>query len=554
MKLRSTVISLIFGLIMLGPLVALVVYNRVPPSVKTAPIQVMADDRALAVETPFYLESGRLFLNTAVLDALEIPYTLDTDAGRLYIAVSVGKAGYEDPQLTRQIIGEAGTVNFPLKALNAGWFIEWERLSDWLGIRWSLSPDQNVLLLDTEQDIVLGIVAPGGAPCFTEPGGKGKSLPALEEGQRVRLFSEIGSEYRLRTQEGQVGYSPKKNLTPYGAPGTEQRPFTAVRKSPKPYGPLQITFEYVSRYSANPELTEAAKIQGLDVLCPTWFSLDEAGNVTNDGAIRYTRDAHGLGYRVWGVFRNGFEPDRTHAMLSQEPLRRQAVAAIALYAAFYELDGINIDFENVYKKDSKALSAFLVSLDAALTRQGVVLSVDAAPPWGSDQWSLFLDRRAVAQTADYVILMAYDEHPASSPVSGPVASLGWTEEALVKTLELIPAEKLLLGVPLYTRLWEERPDGAGGISATSRSIAMKDQKALLLGKNPTYVYDEAAGLLLAEYHEDGALKRMWLENEESVKARARLVGIHRLAGLASWRRGFEAEEFWTWVREVMKGK
>lgn len=469
------------------------------------------------------------------------------------LPIGSGSVVFEDGSVTEQILSQAELVSFPLKGLNDGWYIELERLEDWLGLRSTLMPDQKGLLLDSGDNRIWGIVSPQGSPLYPEPGGKGKRGRDLIEGERVRLFSDNGAEYRLRTQDGLVGYGRKSGIISYKETLTSQQQFTAARKTPRQYGPINITFEYVDQYSRNPNLAVETKVEGLDVLCPTWFSLDEEAAVTNDASIRYTRDAHALGYRVWGVFRNGFEPERTHQLLSSDALKGRAIASIAFYTAFYELDGINIDFENVYLEDRAPLVDFLKQLDAVLTRQGVSLSVDAAPPWGSDQWSLFLDRSALARIADYIILMAYDEHYADSPVSGPVASLGWTEKAITESLKLIPAEKLVMAVPLYTRVWTETADGAGGVSVSSKAIGMKDQEDVILGKDPVYVFDEKAGQMTVSYEEDGAMKRIWLEDEASLKARLQLIKKYDLAGLASWRRGFETENFWTLVRENMKG-
>lgn len=552
MKVNSKVMSLIFALMMLIPLGFMVYYNRLPE--KESPDILILDDKVSAVDTPFFLEDGRVFLKAQVIESMGIPFTIEAEGGRMVLSVSAGTAAYEDRILTQQIGDNAESVNFPMKALNDGWFIELERLDDWLGLNYALTPDQKGLLLDSPGQHVLGIVEPGGSKFFTEPGGKGKRLRELTEGEKLRLFSENGREYRIRTADGLIGYGQKGAIASYGEEDGGQQAFTAVRSAPHQYGAINITFEYVEKYSETPVLSKETKIQGLDVLCPTWFSLNENAVVTNDASIRYVREAHTLGYRVWGVLRNGFEPERTHALLSDEGLKARAVADIAFYAAFYELDGINLDFENVYKKDQAGLNSFLKELDAALTRQGVTLSVEAAPPWGSDEWSLFLDRAAVARMADYIILMAYDEHYASSSESGSVASLGWSEKAVSESLAMIPPEKLLLGVPLYTRVWTETPDGNGGVSVSSKAIGMKDQEGILLGKDPEYLFDDEAGQMTASFKENGAVKRIWMENEDSMKARFQIIRKYKLAGLASWRRGFEAEEFWTWARNGLKGQ
>ncbi len=552
MKISGRILSILLALMLVIAFWALINYFRNP--VPTSSSILILDDRTLDMDDPYFIENNRIYLKIQVFDTMGINYALDSSDARLIVNINAGSVSYEDSTLTQQITSQAENINFPLKSLNTGHYIELERLSDWLGIRSTLTVDQKILMLDSKGDRISGIVALEGSTFYTLPGNKGVRYRNLREGEKLRLFSENGEEYRLRTMDGLIGYGLKSSIISYPEKTGLNENFMKRRNTPKQYGPINITFEYVSRYSANPDISIESKIQGLDVLCPTWFTLNEDSVVVNDASIRYSRDAHALGYRVWGVFRNGFEPDRTHQLLADEGIRARAIADIAFFSSFYELDGINVDFENVFKKDQALLTEFLKQLDGALTRQGVTLSVDAAPPWGSDQWSLFLDRGEVARLTDYVILMAYDEHYANSPVSGSVASLGWTEKAVAETLEHIPDEKLLLGVPLYTRVWSEAPDGAGGLTVSSKAIGMKDQDALLLDKAPEYLFDEVAGQMTASYVEEGIVKRIWIEDDESMQARLQLINKYNLAGIASWRRGFEKETFWTLVRENLKGQ
>lgn len=546
-RFMSAVVTIAF----MVSLWALVHYNK--PAPPEAPVRVVIDDQLPQVMDPFFCEEGVLFVNTSLLS--EMGFAVEVDEASSCIALDVldGDVAYEDKAVTKMVEERAGKVLFPAKQLNTGWFVELERLDQWLGIQSGLSDDGKCLLLDTPGERVQGRVSDGDVALYQKPNGAGALLKTMREGEKVRLFSELGRNYKARTADGKIGYVASKSIIAYGEKETGG-PFTSVREGQSRYGPINVTFEYVSSYAVNPKLSEEKRIPGLDVLCPTWFSLNESGFVTNDASVRYVRDAHALGYRVWGVMRNEFEPERTHKMLADRELRAGAIADIAFYAAFYELDGINVDYENVYKNDQALFSAFLDELDAVLTRQGVTLSIDAAVPWGSEQWSLFLDRWTAARTADYIVLMAYDEHHANSEESGSVSSIGWTRAAVEKSLSMIPPEKLILGIPLYTRVWSEKTDESGAVSVESISIGMKDQDALLKGTNPDYTYDEDAGQLLASFREDGVLKKIWIENEDSVKARLEIAKEFKLAGVGSWRRGLESEAFWSWVNGILKGQ
>ena len=115
--------------------------------------------------------------------------------------------------------------------------------------------------------------------------------------------------------------------------------------------------------------------------------------------------------------------------------------------------GINIDFENMYKDDSELLSLFIAELTSAFHRENILVSMDVTFAGGSDTWSKCYNRKVLSQWVDYIIVMAYDEHWGSSPVSGSVASLNWVEENLQKLLTEVDSEKIILGnTILYARL------------------------------------------------------------------------------------------------------
>jgi len=300
-----------------------------------------------------------------------------------------------------------------------------------------------------------------------------------------------------------------------------------------------------------PDLRSEMKIKGLDVLSPTWFNLTQNGLVINNADLTYVKAAHEKGYEVWGLFKNNFDPDLTTTMLNSPELREKVIAQLVFYASYYELDGYNIDFENVYLKDKKALVTFMKELNFYAEKQNLVLSIDVTVPWGSDQWSKFLDRVAISKYVDYVMLMAYDEHWASSPTSGSVASIGWVERGVAESLKLIPKEKLILGVPFYTRIWTEKiADGKTKVS--SKSIGMQYVDKYLSDKDESLKWDEDAGQFLAEYKDGNETYKIWIEDDTSLKLKLELIDQYDIAGVASWRKGFESQDIWELIYDTVK--
>lgn len=313
---------------------------------------------------------------------------------------------------------------------------------------------------------------------------------------------------------------------------------------------ISITWDYIGRKQN--KIGKMEKIEGLDVLCPTWFSvIDEKGKIYNKASIEYTKEAHRVGYKVWGLVNNSFKPKLTSKILNDTIIREKVINNIIDLAIIYELDGINIDFENVYLKDKDMFTQFIKELYPICKEKDLKLSIDVTIKSKSENWSMFYDRVALGKVVDYMILMAYDEHWASSPTSGSVASLPWVERGLKNLLTMVDKEKVILAVPFYTRLWEEEKQGAE-VKVSSRALSMKRIEDILEKKEAEVKWDDDSKQDYSEYIDGNSTYKVWLENENSLKQRIDLVKKYKIKGLASWRKGFERKEMWNVIRETLK--
>lgn len=369
----------------------------------------------------------------------------------------------------------------------------------------------------------------------------------------VMIWSETDEWYHVQLENGLSGYVKKTQVR------LDRNETVPHKKEPvEPYvpwkptgGKINMTWEHVT--TKNPNTAEIGPMPGLNVISPTWFHLaDGEGNLKNNADASYVKWAHGRNLQVWGVVDNSFDPKLTTQALSTYDRRMTTIKQLLSYAKLYKLQGINIDYENVSTKDKQNFVQFVRELTPLAHEQNLVVSVDVTPKSQSEGWSLFLDREALAETVDYMILMGYDEHWGSSPKSGSVSSLPWVENALTRILEedKVPPSKMILGVPTYTREWtEEQVDGKTKVS--SKAIYMSRQERTIREKNLTPTYLPEIGQNYVEYKEGSAVKKIWMEDEVSMKARIELVKKHNLAGVASWRRGFEEPEIWDVIQETL---
>lgn len=452
-------------------------------------------------------------------------------------------------------------LNIPVVEENGVVLIPIEFLSDFYGIEITRLKQNNVVIIDYKNSL-RQLAEPIDAGAVVRKG-RSRRYPIIKkfnlstdkpEDNVMRIFEEYDRWYKVRTSDGAIGFIEKRFVVVkrmmVKKPPEEEKKTTA-------WGPEKgkINLVWEMMYSKGPDLSKIKKMEGLDVISPTWFQLaNEQGKIINRAIPNYIEWAHRNGYKVWALFSNDFgNIAMTEKFLNNTDARENAIREILAYASLYKLDGINIDFENIYKKDKDALTQFVREITPLLKEQGLVVSIDVTVPDGSDTWSLCFDRRALGEIVDYVMLMTYDQHWRTSPKAGSVAQITWVERNLVKVLEEVPREKLLLGLPFYTRLWQEEVGKGGKVEVSNpKVLSMDDARKMIQENNAIVEWDEESGQFYAEFKKDGKTFKIWLEDENSIDLKSSLVHKYKLAGTAAWRRSDETSEVWNVLNRNLK--
>jgi spore germination protein YaaH len=379
--------------------------------------------------------------------------------------------------------------------------------------------------------------------------GPGKHYPIVEDmmpGSLLHIRGEEDGWYRVQSGTGHIGYVAKKDALLTSVEKIpklpEEKPFISWNLTGKR---INLTWEAV--YERKPDPRSIGDLPGVNVVSPTWFELvDGTGTIRSKADASYSEWYRSRGVQVWALFSNGFEPERTEQALATYETRQKMIQQLLAFAKTFKLQGINIDFENVKTSDKDNLVQFVREFTPLAHEQNLVVSIDVTPKSGSEFWSVFLDRARLGQVVDYMMVMAYDEHWATSPKAGSVSSLPWAETAIRRILEedRVPPYKLVLGIPLYTRLWTEEPDGKGGIKVSSKTMSMKAVADLLAEKKLQPQVSQETGQHYVSYKEGNAVKKIWIEDALSIEARMKLVKKYNLAGTASWARSFASSGIW----------
>mgnify|MGYP001232464059 CR=1 FL=1 len=395
-----------------------------------------------------------------------------------------------------------------------------------------------------------------GAAVRAEPTIKAPIIETAAAGAEVRIWGEEDGWYRVQTGSGHVGYAHESDFL------LADVELVPVPEREDPFLPwpadgrrINLTWEAVYNVPADP--SKIGPMPGVNVVSPTWFELvDGEGKIRSKADPSYVAWAHKRGYQVWALWSNSFDPDLTTQALATYETRLNMIRQLLVYAETYKLQGINIDFENVYTKDKENLVQFVREFVPLAHEQGLVVSIDVTPKSNSEMWSLFLDRKALGEVVDYMIVMTYDEHWASSPVAGSVSSLPWVERSIKRILEEdgVPPSKLVMGIPLYTRVWTEKKKADGKVEVSSRALGMEAVEKLIRDRNLRPVYDERTGQNYVEYETEEGRHRIWIEDETSIRARAELARKYRLAGVATWQRGFQKPGIWQALHDALEAR
>ena len=359
-------------------------------------------------------------------------------------------------------------------------------------------------------------------------------IKKLPQGEELYVYGDKGKYYKVRMTEGYAGYVLKKDLDE----NFEKVSFKSTSKNTSD-GLINLTWDYTYAEHSEDKINQIKDIKGLDVIIPTWFSIRNGnGDMIDRGNQNYIKKYNNLGIDVWAYLDNSFDPEITHEALSNEKTRKKIINKTLELCKKYGMKGINIDFEHTKIDDRDYITDFVREFRQAAGKE-FIITVDVTPQISADVTKEPYDRKALAEIADYMVVMAYDQHWGSSDKAGSVAQYKWVEGSINVLFRNIPNKKMILGVPLYTRIWKE--DGG---KVTSKTISMDEVARIIASKGLKPVWDKESQQNYIEYQENGADYKIWIEDANSLEKKVSLVNKYNLAGVGSWRLGFETSNIW----------
>ncbi len=434
-----------------------------------------------------------------------------------------------------------------LRAINDVFYMDLEFINRLSPIEYHVYENPARVVIQTGEHELQAVKALEHSEIRKKGGIKSLIVDEIEKGETLYLEDQMETWSRVSTEDGYTGYIKNEDIS-----AAEQVTLSFTRDLPeytsihKDYK-INLGWHQVTSMGANENLTSVLeKAQGLNTISPTWFSvIDNGGSISSLASETYVQTAHAAGLEVWGLIDNFSASADTFTFLSSTNARNYIIEQLMQEAARVGLDGINLDFENITKSQAPHYVQFIRELSIACRLNGLVFSIDNPVPM---PYNAHYDLAEQGAVADYVIIMGYDEHHERSEDAGSVASIGFVEDGITGTLKEVPKEKVINGVPFYTRVWIE--SFGGGV--TSETLGMQGALNYVERNGMEVYWDTEAGQNVAMLESEDAIYLIWMEDAKSIEEKMKLIQKYELAGVASWKLGLEHESVWPVIAQYLK--
>ena len=423
-------------------------------------------------------------------------------------------------------------------------YISLDVVKEYTDLDYAYYSDPNRVVIRNEWDGVEQATVQSDTAQVRQKGGiKSLILADVQKGDTLLYLENLDNWCKVMTADGYTGYIQTEDIS---------EPEAIEARTAKKDSYERITRDHkinlVWHQSTSTESNDAtAEMTGVNVISPTWFSVtDETGTISSLASADYVKLAHEAGREVWGLIDNFNEAFDETTDLAYASVRSRIIEQLLAEAASCGMDGINVDFENLKEAGIPHYLQFLRELTSAAHAQNLVVSVDTPVP---QAYTMYYQRGEQARFVDYMIVMAYDEHFAGSEEAGSVSSLPFVQQAVEEMTRVMPADQVICGIPFYTRVWTEK---FGQSAITSEVLGMDGAKNYAKENQMTETWDASLGQNVATVETSDARYTIWMEDEQSMEEKLKVIQSADLAGVAEWKLGFECADVWSLISKYIE--
>ena len=427
-------------------------------------------------------------------------------------------------------------------------YISLDVVKEYTDLDYAYYSDPNRVVIRNEWDGVEQATVQSDTAQVRQKGGiKSLILADVQKGDTLLYLENLDNWCKVMTADGYTGYIQTEDISEpeaIEARTAKKDSYERITRDHK----INLVWHQSTSTESNDAMAEmTAEMTGVYVISPTWFSVtDETGTISSLASADYVKLAHEAGREVWGLIDNFNEAFDETTDLAYASVRSRIIEQLLAEAASCGMDGINVDFENLKEAGIPHYLQFLRELTSAAHAQNLVVSVDTPVP---QAYTMYYQRGEQARFVDYMIVMAYDEHFAGSEEAGSVASLPFVQQAVEEMTRVMPADQVICGIPFYTRVWTEK---FGQSAITSEVLGMDGAKNYAKENQMTETWDASLGQNVATVETSDARYTIWMEDEQSMEEKLKVIQSADLAGVAEWKLGFECADVWSLISEYIE--
>ena len=426
-------------------------------------------------------------------------------------------------------------------------YISLDVVKEYTDLDYAYYSDPNRVVIRNEWDGVEQATVQSDTAQVRQKGGiKSLILADVQKGDTLLYLENLDNWCKVMTADGYTGYIQTEDISEpeaIEARTAKKDSYERITRDHK----INLVWHQSTSTESNDAMAEmTAEMTGVNVISPTWFSVtDETGTISSLASADYVKLAHDAGREVWGLIDNFNEAFDETTDLAYASVRSRIIEQLLAEAASCGMDGINVDFENLKEAGIPHYLQFLRELTSAHA-QNLVVSVDTPVP---QAYTMYYQRGEQARFVDYMIVMAYDEHFAGSEEAGSVSSLPFVQQAVEEMTRVMPADQVICGIPFYTRVWTEK---FGQSAIISEVLGMDGAKNYAKENQMTETWDASLGQNVATVETSDARYTIWMEDEQSMEEKLKVIQSADLAGVAEWKLGFECADVWSLISEYIE--
>lgn len=427
-------------------------------------------------------------------------------------------------------------------------YISLDVVKEYTDLDYAYYSDPNRVVIRNEWDGVEQATVQSDTAQVRQKGGiKSLILADVQKGDTLLYLENLDNWCKVMTADGYTGYIRTEDISEpeaIEARTAKKDSYERITRDHK----INLVWHQSTSTESNDAMAEmTAEMTGVNVISPTWFSVtDETGTISSLASADYVKLAHDAGREVWGLIDNFNEAFDETTDLAYASVRSRIIEQLLAEAASCGMDGINVDFENLKEAGIPHYLQFLRELTSAAHAQNLVVSVDTPVP---QAYTMYYQRGEQARFVDYMIVMAYDEHFAGSEEAGSVSSLPFVQQAVEEMTRVMPADQVICGIPFYTRVWTEK---FGQSAITSEVLGMDGAKNYAKENQMTETWDASLGQNVATVETSDARYTIWMEDEQSMEEKLKVIQSADLAGVAEWKLGFERADVWSLISKYIE--